>query len=336
LFFLVFLAVAGGTTLSIYLFIVTVDPFDTLPLSPPFPRWQVDGNARYAFPSLARSTRFDSANFGTSTSRLLQPAVLDGAFHAHFANLAMNSGSAYEQSRLMEVFTRAHPNARVVTVGLDVVWCVTEGGLRRFSNWRFPEWLYADRPWSYYRHMLDLYTLEKAVQAFAEFTGLKPRNYGSDGYTSFVPPDNTYDAARAARHLAGSGPEWPLGDHAGNPETWRYVALDLLRQRLAAMAPTTRKVLYFVPYNRAKLPARIDQAEMMWNECKRRVLNLAGDIPNTAVVDFMFDSPITDRDTNYWDPFHYRQPVADRLAADLAQAAERRPSAAGDYRLLFP
>ncbi len=262
--------------------------------------------------------------------------MLDAAFGARFANLAMNSGSAYEQSRLMEVFTRAHPNARVVTVGLDVVWCVTEGGLRPFSNWRFPEWLYEDRPWSYYRHMFDLYTLEKAAQAFAELTDLKPRNYGTDGYTSFVPPDETYDPARAAQHLAGSGPEWPLGDHAGAPAQWHFVALDLLRQRLAAMAPTTRKILYFVPYNRVKLPARVEQAETMWNECKRRVVNLAGRLPNTVVVDFMFDSPITDRDTNYWDAFHYRQPVADRLAVDLAKAADGLPSAAGNYSLLFP
>ena len=85
----------------IYAFVVLVDPFDTLPLSPPADRVPVATNARFAFPALARSPKFDSAIFGTSTSRLLRPAVLNAAFGARFANLAMNAATAYEQSRLL-------------------------------------------------------------------------------------------------------------------------------------------------------------------------------------------------------------------------------------------
>ena len=101
----------------IYAFVVLVDPFDTLPLSPPADRVPVATNARFAFPSLARSDRFDSAIFGTSTSRLLRPVVLNAEFGARFANLSMNAATAYEQSRLMAVFRTAHPAARVVMVG---------------------------------------------------------------------------------------------------------------------------------------------------------------------------------------------------------------------------
>ena len=61
----------------IYAFVVLVDPFDTLPLSPPADRAPVSTNARFSFPALARSAKFDSAIFGTSTSRLLRPVVLD-------------------------------------------------------------------------------------------------------------------------------------------------------------------------------------------------------------------------------------------------------------------
>ncbi len=75
-----------------------VDPFDTLPLSPPAERWPVATDARFSFPALARAARFDSAVFGTSTSRLLRPAVLDPAFGARFANLAMNDATVYEQA----------------------------------------------------------------------------------------------------------------------------------------------------------------------------------------------------------------------------------------------
>ncbi|MCC7282510.1 MAG: hypothetical protein IT556_09020, partial [Acetobacteraceae bacterium] len=53
---------------------------------------------------LARSARFDSAILGTSTSRMLRPAVLDPLFGARFANLSMNDATAWEQYRLGLVF----------------------------------------------------------------------------------------------------------------------------------------------------------------------------------------------------------------------------------------
>ncbi len=109
----------------VYAFVVLVDPFDTLPLSPPADRVPVATNARFSFPALARSERFDSAIFGTSTSRLLRPAVLNAEFGARFANLAMNAATVYEQSRLMAVFRTAHPAARMVLIGLDMRYCVT-------------------------------------------------------------------------------------------------------------------------------------------------------------------------------------------------------------------
>ena len=46
--------------------------------------------------------------------------MLNPEFDARFANLAMNDATVYEQSRLMAVFARAHPTARVVMIGLDV------------------------------------------------------------------------------------------------------------------------------------------------------------------------------------------------------------------------
>jgi hypothetical protein len=328
---------ALAAAVLVYGFIVTVDPFATLPLSPNFTRWPVDGNARYAFPSLARSARFDSAVFGTSTSRLLRPTTLDRLFDAHFANLAMNSATAYEQSRLMELFTRSHPHARVVAIGLDAQWCPTEGGLERFTSRVFPSWMYGDDRWVGYLHMFNLYTLVKAAQAFAEFTHLKPEVYGRDGYTRFTPPDAEYDAAKAEAHLR----QWDTyrlgGLRDGPPQSWQFPALALLRERLEALPPDTRKILFFVPYNRAVLPRPGDQeAQRPWDECKRRIASLATEVPGTSVIDFMFPSPITGQDTNYWDGLHYRQPIADRIARDLAGAASGDDSADPAYRLLQP
>jgi hypothetical protein len=50
------------------------------------------------------------------------------------------------------------------------------------------------------------------------------------------------------------------------------------------------------------------------------------------IVDFMRPSPITNDDTAFWDGEHYRIGVAERVVADLTEAAAGRSSA--DYEVL--
>ena len=64
----------------LYAFVVLVDPWGSLPLDLPLDRVPVTSNQRFAYPMLARSDAFDSAMFGTSTTRLLRPAALNPAF----------------------------------------------------------------------------------------------------------------------------------------------------------------------------------------------------------------------------------------------------------------
>jgi hypothetical protein len=330
-----FFGLAAGTAVLavvvIYAFVVLVDPFDTLPLSPPADRVPVASNARFAFPSLARSDRFDSAVFGTSTSRLLRPAVLKAEFGARFANLAMNAATAYEQSRLMAVFRTAHPAARMVLVGLDISHC-TPGETAKFTPRAFPAWMYDGSLWRGYREMFNLYAVQEAGQEFGVLIGIKRQVYGSDGYTSFVPPDSEYDPARVAMHLRDDQPFTPSPPGSGDPSTWRYPSLERLDADLSALTETTRKLLFFVPYNQRLMPPADSPSALVWRECKRRVAALTTRVPNTLAVDFMRPSPITNVDDNYWDGMHYRIAVADRIARDLAAA--ERGEASPDYLLL--
>jgi hypothetical protein len=329
-----FFRIAAGTAVLavavIYAFVVLVDPFDTLPLSPPADRVPVASNARFAFPSLARSDRFDSAIFGTSTSRLLRPAVLNAEFGARFVNLSMNAATAYEQSRLMAVFRTAHPAARMVLIGLDISYC-TPGETEEFTPRAFPAWMYDGGLWRGYREMFNLYAVQEAGQEFGILTGIKRQVYGSDGYTSFVPPDSEYDPARVAMHLRDDQPFAP-SPGSGDPSTWRYPSLDRLDADLSALTETTRKLLFFVPYNQRLMPPPDSPSALVWRECKRRVTALTARVPNSLAVDFMRPTQITSVDDNYWDGMHYRIAVADRIARDLAAA--ERGEASPDYRLL--
>ena len=87
------LGAAGGLAVVLYALVLVVDPFDSVWFSPPFDREPVSQNQRYSYPALARKARFDSAVFGTSSTRLLKPEALDAALGASFVNLSMNAAT---------------------------------------------------------------------------------------------------------------------------------------------------------------------------------------------------------------------------------------------------
>ncbi|GAC1347069.1 MAG: hypothetical protein NVSMB18_30950 [Acetobacteraceae bacterium] len=297
----------------LYGFVVLIDPWDTLPLSPPLPRVPISTNARYSFPALARNPRFDAVVLGTSTARLLQPALLDPAFGAHFANLAMNSATAYEQSRMLEVFRRAHPSPRAVIIGLDASWCGANP--ERTTPRPFPEWMYAANRWPAYREMLTPYAVQEAANQFAVMVHLHRRRYGLDGYTSFVPDESQYDRARRDAAFA----RWPATDRspADPAAASAFPALPLLHQMLDSLPADTQKILFFTPYHQEQQGEPGSGTAWRWSECKRAAAAIAASTGSMA-IDFMIPSRITGDRDNYWDPLHYRVGIAARLAEALA------------------
>jgi hypothetical protein len=324
------LVAAAALSAAVYVFVVILDPFDTLALSPPFDRSPISTNARYSFPALARSPRFDSLILGTSTSRLLRPAELDRLFDAHFANLAMNSATPYEQWRLGLLFARHHRAVKVALIGLDIEWCQTGDDVGSYTERSFPEWMYDDNPWNDYLQQFDLYAVEQAGIELGVLVGLRPRPYGRDGYTNFLPDDGAYDLARARAKLYGAGAgtiepvEPPVEMSAGERRALRFGALPKLRDLLEAM-PGARKLVFFVPYHVTAQPRPGSREAIVWEECKARVADLVAQDPRARLVDFMIPSPVTREDANYWDPLHYRAPVSGWLARSLHDAEEGPP-----------
>jgi hypothetical protein len=236
-------------------------------------------------------------------------------------------------SSLLHVFQRAHPDPKIIMVGLDVRWCVTGDSYEKLTPRPFPDWMYRRDRWRGYTDMFNLFAVQEAGKEFGVLTGLKKRDMGLDGYTRFVPPDSEYDPARAMQHLRDAGADIPAGERSGDPTHWRFPTLELLQGDLAPEPEATRKILFFVPYNHRLLSSPGSQGAAVWDECKRRVVAMAQAIPHMTVLDFMIPSPITGADDNYWDGLHYRVSVADRLARDMAAAD--RGQVSDDYHILW-
>ena len=297
----------------LYGFVILVDPWDTLPLSPPLPRVPISSNARFSFPALARSPRFDSAILGTSTLRLIQPAQLDPLFHASFVNLAMNSATPWEQTRLLAVFLRAHSTPKIIVIGIDMGWCnpVDE----RLTPRPFPASMYRPNLWPTYRDMLTPYAVQEAANQFAVMLHLKRRRYGLDGYTRFVPPDSAYDPARVDAAFA----RWtPTDDTPSTPsDTYAFPALTRLTPALAALPPSTRTILVFPPISVEQQGAPHSRTAARWSACKTATAAIARQ-HNAELLDFLFPTPITSTRASYWDPLHYREAIAAQIAAAFA------------------
>ncbi len=332
--------VALGVSAALYAAVLIVDPYDSIWFSPPFDRAPVPLNQRFSYPALAREARFDSAIIGTSTVRLLRPAKLDEALGGRFVNLSLNSGTAYEQWRILDLFARRHADARTVVLGIDIVWCTVQESYEKFTSRPFPPWLYDENRWNDLLYVFNLPTLEEAGRQLAFLAGLRPMKYGRDGYMDFLPPKSAYDLGRAQRAIYGEGGPRrkapatpPVAPTAAERARWTYATHRLLRDMLAALPERAEKVLVFVPYHHFHQAAPGSLAAARWDECKRRVTGIAAEFANTHVLDFMIASKITLRDENYWDVLHYSAEVADRIAELIARGLRERKGAPGlfDY-----
>jgi hypothetical protein len=312
------LATALGLAAVLYAFILVLDPYQNVPFSPALARAPIATNQRFSYPAVARDPAFDSVVIGTSTSRLLDPRALGAATGASFANLAMNSATAYEQRRIYELFLRHHPNPRFVVVGVDETWCTRDNASERYTFRDFPEWMYDENPWNDVVYLFNDKALEDAVRMAELLLGRREPKYRADGYRDFTADFPAYDATAVRRRLYGSTPhEVPaLGvEPAHSRPDWRFPLLPALADLLAATPRETRVVLLFPPLHAAYIEPRA----AAFAECKGRVDDLAAAREATAILDYLFVSELTRDDDNYWDPVHFTREVSAQVTADLAE-----------------
>ena len=335
-----FLLVFGLALLACLALIAIMNPFGNL--SPRLLGTHVimDTNDRYQYPAILRSRVFDSAIIGTSSSRLLDPVWLERAFGGRFANLGFNDGRAWEQYQLALLFLRTAPRPRTLLFGLDWVWCAPEADAVRFSHRGFPAWVYDEEPWNDWLYVLNVRGLETAARQLGNRLGLLQPRFPANGFDVFVPPEESYDAAKARQYI------WRRGTDSTVPRTpayvpsdaeragWSYPALAWLEE-LAIKAPPDLKLVYaFMPAHVAEQPPPGSPGAAREAECKARIAAIAHR-RSAPLIDFKIASPITTQDANYWDGLHYRLPVAQRIVAGIAKAvATGQDDPAGDWVVL--
>jgi hypothetical protein len=334
-----FLATFIGILAAVYIFILLVDPYGMVPFSLPFDRPIVSAQ-RQMYPQILRTGRYDSIVVGTSTSRLLDPAALSRVLRGHFANLAMPDATAWEQVQVLDYFRRtvAAPNA--VLIGLDHEWCHRSSSAADKREEEFPSWAYRENQWTDFLYLLNNATLETAGRTVGRVLGVIPEKLRNDGFSVFVPPEATYDLARAQNHIWGpkgphafsAAPALQLGEAERNAMT--FPALAWLDESLAALPGSTKKLLVFPPVHANSIPPAGSYGEAREAECKTRIAAIASQ-RGALLADWRFVSPLTTDDSHFWDGLHYRLPIAYHLIDDLEHVInEGRESPDGSYRIL--
>ncbi len=340
LFLATFTVVAPVSALIVALGIWLIDPYGASPLRLPIARPIMDINQRYMYPQVVRSKAYDSVVFGTSTSRLLDPEELNQAFGGKFANLAMNAATAWEQTELAKLYLRHQPNPKAFILGLDFVWCQGPGELQTITFRGFPAWMYDENPWNDLPELFSIQTLEIAGRLVAYHLGLMPERIRGDGYEVFTPPEKTYDLARAQGHiwkgfaeqrLPVVSPPVTLSDEAA--QRLAFPALDGLELLLNRTSGVPLRIIAFMPVHIAAQPAPGSESAARYGVCRDRIAALAKS-HGVKLVDFAIASDVTSNDSNYWDPLHYRLPIAGRIVEGLKEAvATRRDAPDGLYKV---
>lgn len=306
-------------SLTLYIFIILVDPYDTLNLSIQKKREPIVTNQRYSYPAIAQKDFHDSAIIGTSSIRLLNPSDLNPIFNAKFVNLAMNSATAYEQTAIAKVFTQMHKRINYLIVGVDSVWCDTNNEPEKLTFRPFPPWLYDNNELNDYTNMFTTRALENSVRLIEYWLGKREARYSINGYGIFVGDDSKYDLNKARIKIYGNEKnkfefQKKLALYKANPKPPKNnvsfpVHEKYLSEIFNDLPKETIKLLVFVPYH-FKHYYRISEK---MNACKIALKRFSTKYENTHIVDFMFGSDITVEDENYWDVLHYRIHIANRL-----------------------
>lgn len=317
------LALTAGCVTLCYAYILAFDPYGLWKQQP-----IMDINQRYMYPQIARYGGYNSAIFGTSTIRLLDPQMLSQELGeelgSRFANLGMNAATPWEQMQIADLFLRSHPKPQHLIFGLDRNWCEQDADQesKRLTFRSFPPWLYDRHILNDLSGIFNLKTLEMASRVMMYRLNLMPERIRKDGFEIFTPPENTYNLEQARGHIWENRPrvlqvqDPPIQVPEQELKNLRFPALAWLDQLLDKLEKPARMTFLLPPIHASAQAVPGTREAAFDTECKSRIKHMATKYQAQFVDERVF-STITSQDDNYWDPLHYRLPVATWLVQRL-------------------
>lgn len=313
---------AVGFAGILYLFILLVDPYDSVPFSLPLEREPISTNQRFAYPSLARNPSFDSAIIGTSTARLLKPSRLNKLTGDNWVNLAMNSATAYEQMEMLTLFLRHHSKVKQVVIGIDDAWCNPSKEIQKFTFRPFPPWMYDDDWWNDLLYLFNDKALENSVRLIEYWIARREAKYDRTGYRDFTEDFGDYDVSNARNKLYPNPKRNPRRSIGRNlapiyEASRNYSSHSFLADRKPLLQQYEGLfTVVFMPLHAEYLANGSEN----YRRCKGSMINAVSDIDNIVVIDAMQINSMTLNDSNYWDPLHFNTKVATQIEALISRS----------------
>jgi hypothetical protein len=228
----------------------------------------------------------------------------------------------------VRLIVRERADIRAIVWGLDTNWC-SVGPLPRYSSEVFPEWLYRPRGWSSIANSFNWASLELAHRKLLQLIRPKNARLRSDGYVRALPPEASYDIAKAQRAIYHSEQPPPHIEveeatlPVGSPEAGAGLpGVTLLRNVLTDIRDDVIVVLVLMPRHAFALPNPGTPEAMLMRDCKAAIASVA-QRRGYWVIDGMWRSSWTVDDRNYWDRSHFRDILAEALIDGIDAAVNR-------------
>jgi hypothetical protein len=300
----------GGVTAGL---ILALDPYDTGRFSLFAEVGVPNFGPRLTAASRAREREMDTAIIGNSTIQLIDPERLSEQSGGHVVSLTVPGTGPEEQLVIGRYFLEHHRKGvfRGLVFGIDGTWC----GARLTLFNPFPFWLYAESDLDYVDNMMRLASARAAVAKARLLLGrgqAAPRN-GYDDYERARP----WDAEAARRRLNQMGADAAVPDQDAAADN--IAAAPLLAEFLASLPTALPVVLVIPPRYRDPEATPAASAVARQRACAAAYRSVAHGRAKTAMLDFIEQRNIAGPD-EFWDPIHYRAPVARRMETAIAAA----------------
>jgi hypothetical protein len=296
-------------------FLLALDPYDTGRLSMATGYGVPFFDPRLTGASLGREPRMDSAIIGNSTIQLISPAHLSLATAENIVALVVPGTGPLEQLIVADYFLRLHRNeaVRAMIFGIDGTWCSAAGKLE-FLN-PFPTWLYSASSLDYAVNMIRLKSFEAVTRKLKLLRGRAPA-VPQNGYRDYE-VGRIWDAGAARQRLSQAAADAYVPDQ--DAATDDIAGAPLLERFLEQLPSSVWAVLVIPPRYRDPEATPAASAVARQRACTAAYRKVAHGRAKTAMLDFIEQKAIAGPD-EFWDPIHYRAPVARRMEAAIAAA----------------